>query len=123
MRALSVRQPWATRIATARKTIELRSWQTRYRGPVIILAGARPWPRMVPEGPLGVAVCVVDLVDMRPATQEDTDAANVEPPDGWFAWLLANPRQIAEHIPVKGKLGLYRPTGALSAQILDALGS
>ena len=30
--ALSIRQPWAELILQSRKTIELRSWDTDYRG-------------------------------------------------------------------------------------------
>lgn len=114
MRALVVRQPWAGRIASGRKTIELRSWSTKYRGPVIIVAGSRKWGKLDPEGPLGVVVCVVDLVDVRPATTADEAAANGAPPDGWFAWVLENPRALPI-TPAKGRLGLYHPEPALLA--------
>lgn len=40
MRALTIRQPWASLIATGAKTIETRPWRTDYRGPVLIHAGA-----------------------------------------------------------------------------------
>lgn len=44
MKALTVRQPWASLIAAGVKTIETRSWSTKYRGPLAIHAGAwRPW--------------------------------------------------------------------------------
>src|SRR3954462_15938308 len=39
MRALSVRQPWASLIAHGHKLIENRSWCTSYRGPLLIHAG------------------------------------------------------------------------------------
>ena len=32
MKALSIRQPWAELILQGRKTIELRTWKTCYRG-------------------------------------------------------------------------------------------
>lgn len=111
-----MRQPWAGRIASGRKAIELRSWSTKYRGPVIILAGSRRWGKLAPEGPLGVVVCVVDLVDVRPATPDDESAANGAPPDGWFAWVLENPRPLAA-VPVKGRLGLYAPDDAMLASV------
>lgn len=41
MKALSVRQPWATLIAIGAKRIETRSWRTRYRGPLAIDASGR----------------------------------------------------------------------------------
>lgn len=40
VRALTVRQPWASLIALGTKRIETRSWSTRYRGPLAIHAGA-----------------------------------------------------------------------------------
>lgn len=43
MKALSIRQPWAGLIALGIKTIELRSWSTSYRGPLLICAsGGQP---------------------------------------------------------------------------------
>lgn len=43
VKALTIRQPWASLIAAGVKTIETRSWWTRYRGPIAIHAGkARP---------------------------------------------------------------------------------
>lgn len=43
MKALTIRQPWASLIAHGVKTIETRSWSTKYRGPLAIHAGrARP---------------------------------------------------------------------------------
>lgn len=39
--ALSVRQPWADRIARGIKTIELRTWRTNYRGPLLICAASK----------------------------------------------------------------------------------
>lgn len=39
MKALTVRQPWASLVALGVKTVETRSWQTKYRGPLAIHAG------------------------------------------------------------------------------------
>jgi hypothetical protein len=38
MKVLSLTQPWATLVAIGAKTIETRSWATRYRGPLAIHA-------------------------------------------------------------------------------------
>lgn len=38
MKALTLRQPWATLIAIGAKRIETRSWRTAYRGPLAIHA-------------------------------------------------------------------------------------
>ena len=44
MRALTIRQPWASLIAAGVKTIETRSWSTKYRGPLAIHAG-KQWAK------------------------------------------------------------------------------
>lgn len=91
-RVLTIRQPWATLIALGVKTIETRSYPTKYRGPVLIHAGAhRPehgetvgdwrvwraeerkydavsrvgelWSRLMP---LGAVVAIADLADCLP---------------------------------------------------------
>lgn len=38
MKALSIRQPWAWLIVNGHKDVENRSWQTKFRGPVLIHA-------------------------------------------------------------------------------------
>ena len=40
MKALTIRQPWAALIVQGIKTIETRGWNTNYRGPLAIHAGA-----------------------------------------------------------------------------------
>lgn len=46
MKALTVRQPWASLIALGVKTVETRSWSTKYRGPLAIHAGMTRPPMM-----------------------------------------------------------------------------
>jgi hypothetical protein len=41
MRVLSLWQPWASAVAAGAKVIETRSWQTSYRGPLLIHAAKR----------------------------------------------------------------------------------
>jgi len=47
MKALSVKQPWANKIASGEKTIEVRTWYTHYRGPLLIVLSL-----------VGLVVCV-----------------------------------------------------------------
>ena len=113
MRCLSVRQPWAQLIATGRKKIELRTWRTDYRGPIVIVAGqARGGPRAAGwrdvDGPRGAAVAIAELVDCRPARKSDARAACTKPEAGEWAWELRDVRPIGP-IPQRGRLGLYRP--------------
>ena len=40
MKALTLKQPWASLILSGAKRVETRSWSTNYRGPLIIAASA-----------------------------------------------------------------------------------
>ena len=40
MKVLTLKQPWATLVAEGVKIYEFRSWKTKYRGKVLIHAGA-----------------------------------------------------------------------------------
>lgn len=54
MKAISLWQPWASLVALGVKTIETRSWSTKYRGPLTIHAAARrPEMMYLPPQPLG----------------------------------------------------------------------
>lgn len=117
MKALSVRQPWASMIAQGDKTIEIRSRPWSYRGPLVICAtAAKYWPdqfggeKVGRPLPYGVAVCVCNLVDCRPLTLADAEACgldrgDLEPEDcdGQWAWVLEGAREVLP-IPVKGQL-------------------
>jgi len=117
MKALSVRQPWASLIAEGYKTIEIRSRPWQYRGPLVICSTAKPSPDAWIDGadgkrlklPCGVAVCVVEMVDSRPLTPRDAKAAGFtwrltkRDCEGQWAWVLANAREV-KHVPVKGQL-------------------
>lgn len=48
MKALSLWQPWATLVAIGAKRIETRSWETLYRGPLVIHA-TQAFPREARE--------------------------------------------------------------------------
>jgi ASCH domain len=102
MKALSVRQPWASLIASGKKTIEVRSWRTHYRGPLLICAAKQPRGL----GPVGVALAVVNLVDVRHFQRGDARAACFEATTDQFAWVLGDVRRI-DPIPVRGKLKMF----------------
>lgn len=117
MKAISVKQPWAELIASGRKTVELRTWSRAYRGELLIVSGLRFDPRGAHfdvDGPRGVAVCVVDLVDVRVARFGDSHAACfdlsgdefISADKSLYAWVLVNPRRVAP-APVRGLLGLF----------------
>lgn len=107
MLALSIRQPWASLIAMGAKTVEVRSWSTPHRGPLLIHASGRDCECDGVTAPAGYAIAVVDVLDVRPMTAADLEAACMEElPEGAFAWVLGNARQI-EPFALKGRLNLF----------------
>jgi ASCH domain len=104
MMALSIKQPWANLIASGKKTIETRLWDTDYRGPLLIVSSKTP--RIEPAG---YALAIANLVECRRMTKRDEVAAHCEVYPNAFAWVLANVRPITP-FPVRGRLGLYEVT-------------
>lgn len=118
MKALTVRQPWAHAIAALGKTIENRTWaHPYYRGLLAIHAAAR-WAgddaaarvfelsgAYVLKTPMSAVIAVVELVDI--CTRLDGCDCGPWAIPGQCHWQLANPRQLAEPVPCKGRLGLW----------------
>jgi len=122
MKALSIKQPWASLIASGQKTIELRTWHVDYRGDLIICASSTPRRGTPYElGPLGVALCVVTLDDIVPASDLDAVAAcesSIKP--GEYAWHLSNVRPF-EPFAIKGRLNIWEPPAELVVHIEQSL--
>jgi len=118
MKALTVKYspeaPWPDWLRERRKTIETRTWGTRYRGPLLFTASKRP------VGPLsGLAFLVADLWDCRPMTVEDEEAACCPLYPGAWAWCLHGLWPIVP-FPVRGSLGLFEVAVDIRAlRILD----
>lgn len=103
VKALVLKQPWASMIASGKKTIETRVWKTSYRGELLIVASRKP---RIPGLPSGQAVALATLADCRPMMREDEGAACCEKYDGAWSWVLENVRRL-KPFPVTGQLGLF----------------
>ena len=84
------------------KTIETRTWPTKYRGDLVICSSQNPKIE-----PYGKALCIVELYDVRPMEKKDEKKACVEVYPKAQAWLLRNLRPIDPPVPVKGSLGIF----------------
>ena len=120
MKALCVHQPFADWIVSGEKTVELRRWRTRYRGPIVIcstLSYMDPVTlrvtkcKMKPGRLYGYAIGTVEIVEVRrPDFPWDTITARA--PDSFvlsrkWAWVLRKPRRYARAFPVTGRQGLF----------------
>lgn len=101
--ALSLKQPYANWVASGKKTIETRTWSTKYRGDILICAS-----QSGKGEPKGVALCIIEVYDVRRMITADERAACVEVYDRANAWMLCNLRRFQSPFPVKGQLGLYK---------------
>lgn len=105
MKAISIRQPYAHFIMCGKKDIECRSWQTSYRGDLLICASANP---KIKNTIPGHALCVARLDSIESFTKDHLDRACMsDMPDGKaYAWHFTDLRLI-EPFPVKGKLNFF----------------
>lgn len=120
MKALTIKQPWASLIAAGVKDVENRTWDTRYRGPLLIHAG---------KGVETIPTGVVELFsyDARAVLERDlprggiiaraqlVDVVTDSPSEwaGWgqFHWVLAEVEPV-EFEACRGMLGLWdHPAG------------
>ncbi len=121
MITLSIRQPWAWLIINGYKTVENRSWATKYRGPLQIHAGKAmacsteelaelrqalleldvDMPVNLPTGGI---VGSVDLVDCVTTCADEDDASWHEP--GMYGFILRNAKT-QPFRAVAGRLGFF----------------
>ena len=129
IKALTIRQPFPELILRKRKHVEIRSWRTHYRGPLLIHAGMRmdsEFARELGLNPeklttsafVGVAV----LSDVRPYTRADSKLLKKRRAGGgWypnlFSWVLTKPRRLSTPIKAKGRLGLFGVSRAVERLI------
>ena len=120
MKALSIRQPWAELILQGRKTIELRTWSTTYRGRFLIHAAQKVNTEACEAYGLDPAKLVrgallgsVELIDVIEFDAQSYDAHRGEHlrlgdwPGDLLGWRLANPERLDEPIPMSGQRNLF----------------
>lgn len=129
--ALSIKQPWAALLVHGLKSIEIRTWPTRRRGPLFIHTGKVPDPRAeawqwitTPElqqsaALLGGVIGVAELVDcVHYSTQvefaADRDRHLNEPEwfrtKGLYGFMFRNSR-VLDFVPVTGNTFFFPVSG------------
>ncbi|HEY1020688.1 MAG TPA: ASCH domain-containing protein [Flavisolibacter sp.] len=131
MKTISLLQPWATLVIRGVKTIETRSWQTAYRGPLLIhasqgkkgsvLCKQAPLREHIPDFtalPFGAIIGSVTLQDIVPVEMLHLPAAAIaagtleekafgDDTRGRYAWLFTDPIPLETPIYLGGSLGLW----------------
>lgn len=110
MRALSIRQPWAELILHHGKDVENRTWETRFRGRVLVHTGKKPdcsMGELREEYPQCIATlgCLVGSVQIIGC--DKTNTGNRWEMEGQFHFRLANPVAFKMPIPFVGALGFF----------------
>lgn len=122
MKALTIKEPWATLIIEGYKKYEFRSWKTNYRGKILIHAGkslerdqAKKFAEYNLEYSCGEIIGEADLVDCIKVTEEFDkelkkknslvygNSGHVQN----YGWKLENIKKYDKKIKVNGKLGLW----------------
>ena len=116
MKVLSIKQPYAELVVSGRKKIELRKWNTKYRGEFLIHASKIPDKRAMKKFvfrnlPLGAIIGKAKLVDIKKyknnkELKADKDMHLVSENFGYYGFTLNNTKRI-NPIPCKGQLGFW----------------
>ena len=120
MKALSFRQPWAELILQGRKTMDLRTYKTAYRGRIAVHAPQKGEKEPIARFELdptaldkGGIVGTVELVDVIALNEEsyesyrDQHLAGRSYREGLYGWVLADPQRLPQFLPMNGRRNLF----------------
>ncbi len=117
MKVLSLKQPYAELILQGKKKIELRKWNTKFRGEFLIHASKIPDKEAMQkfgfkELPAGAIVGKTTLIEVKKYQSEqehskDKDLHLASEYWGNYGFILENTERINPIIPAKGKLGFW----------------
>lgn len=111
VKAISIKEPWASMIANGQKTIEIRKWRTKYRGKIVLCASK------VPKSELsGKAFALCSLEEIRPMKESDKKLSGGIYLKDHFTWILKDIKKI-NTFPVKGKMGIFEIDSTLKKSI------
>lgn len=122
MKALTVKEPWASLIINGYKKYEFRSWKTNYRGKLLIHAGLSldravtdkfsdynleyGQGEIIGEATLTDCILVNEKLNME-LKEKDSLVYGHSDHTGIYAWKLDNVIKYDKPIKCKGKLGLW----------------
>ncbi len=123
MKALTIKQPYASMIINGYKKYEFRSWNTHYRGKLLIHAGGtidkndikyfsylniNDYPTKCIIGECELTDCIlIDETFDKYLNKLDNQVYGRHSRVGMYAWVLDNIKVYDKQIPIKGQLGLW----------------
>lgn len=117
MKALSLKQPFAELILQGKKTIELRKWNTHYRGEFLLHASQTPDAKAMKHFgfatlPAGCIVGKATLLDVKHYHNEREHAKDQHLHLatrfwGMYGFVLKDVQRFKEPIPCKGSLNFW----------------
>jgi hypothetical protein len=122
MKALSLKQPYAELILQGRKKIELRKWNTNFRGEFLIHSSLIPDKTAMRKFgfndlPLGSIIGKANLVDVKKYVNDldffkDQNLHLANSDFGSYGFVLSNVKRL-DLIPAKGKLNFWEFKGEI----------
>ncbi len=116
MKALSLKQPFAELVVSGKKTIELRKWNTKFRGKFFIHASKVPDPEAMKKFgfdklPVGVIVGEAELIDVKKYEtdkehRKDKNKHLADSSWGKYGFVLKNVKKV-KPVEAKGMLGFW----------------
>jgi len=116
MKALSIKQPFAELILQGKKKIELRKWNTNFRGEFLIHAPKIPDRDAMKKFGFSHLICgcivgkaeLTDVKKYKNREEHEKDKKHHLASSDWgiYGFVLANPQRI-KNIPAKGNLNFW----------------
>lgn len=120
MKCLSVSQPFADLIVSGKKTIELRKWNTNFRGEFLIHSPLKIKTKdckrlkFLKKPVTGAIIGKVEIVDVKKYNSKSEVKADFKKHlassdffNRKYGFVLKNPKLFRIPIPYKGKLGFF----------------
>jgi len=117
MKVLSLKQPFAELILQGKKTIELRKWNTKFRGEFLIHASKKPDQKSMEKFgfkdlPCGFILGRANLVEVKHYINEEEFSADNNKHlanSGWgrYGFILDSVKRFEKPIPALGNLGFW----------------
>lgn len=119
IKALSIVHPNGGRIASGKKTLEIRRWYPDLNPSedLLIVENGRFLHTEGDEDDDGIGVAIVRVRAVRPFVLADMQAACASNfADGWLAWELSDVRPIRHPLSIRAERGIYEVDFELADQ-------